>query len=243
MTLQNRPASPKVAILSYHKIGPPMPGGWETWYYISKQIFEQQLRLLADRGYEFLDLARFYRGLDDPTTLPAKSTLITFDDGYRNNLTAALPIMIRMGVPGVVFVPTNYIGSLNIWDSGGQEPDEEICDWNDLLNLERYGVTVESHSVTHPSFSTLTPEQHEKELRQSKATLEAKLGRKVEFFAYPYGDAGNDFNFSEALLKSVGYRAACLYGGGPITLPAANRFRLERLAMGPDSDLIAMLGE
>ena len=237
------PPSPQVAILSYHKIGPPLPGGWETWYYISKQIFEQQLRLLTERGYEFLDLLRFYRGLDDPSSLPAKSALITFDDAYRNNLTAALPVMIRLGVPGVVFVPTNYIGGMNVWDSGGQEPDEEICNWNDLLNLERYGVAVESHSVSHPSFSTLTPEQHEMELRRSKETLEAKLGRPVEFFAYPYGDAGNDFAFSEMMLKKVGYRAACLYGGGVVTLPSADRFRLERLAMGPDSDLISMLAE
>ena len=234
---------PQVAILSYHKIGPPRPGGWETWYYISKQIFEKQLQLLAARNYEFLDRPRFYRGLDDPTSLPPKSTLITFDDAYRNNLTAALPIMMGLGVPGVVFVPTNYIGGLNVWDSGGQEPDEEICDWNDLLKLERYGVAVESHSVSHPSFSTLTPEQHEMELRHSKETLEVRLGRKVEVFADPYGDAGGDFSFSETMLKKVGYRAACLYGGGPISLPAANRFRLERLAMGPDSDLIAMLGK
>jgi peptidoglycan/xylan/chitin deacetylase (PgdA/CDA1 family) len=238
----NQP-SRKVAILSYHKIGPPAPGGWDTWYYISKQVFQDQLRQLKSMGYAFIDLPALYRGLDDPGSLPEKSTLITFDDAYRNNLTAALPVMLRLNVPGVVFVPTNYIGGMNIWDSGGPEPDEPICDWDDLMTLELNGVRVESHSVSHPSFSNLTPEQHEMELRKSKQALEARLDRKVEFFAYPYGDAGSDFAFSEQMLKRIGYRAACLYGGGAVTLPGADRFRLERLAMGPDSDLAALLGE
>jgi peptidoglycan/xylan/chitin deacetylase (PgdA/CDA1 family) len=236
-------SGPRVAILSYHKIGPPPPGGWETWYYISTQLFQRQLQMLQDRGYVFLDLPTFYRGLDDPASLPAKSTLITFDDGYRNNLTAALPVMMKFGAPGVVFVPTNYIGGMNLWDAGGQEPDEAICDWDDLRKLERFGLAIESHSVTHPAFSNLTPEEHEAELRKSKEALEAGLGRKVEFFSYPYGDSGTDPALAEELAKKVGYRAACLYGGDVVNLANANRYRLERLALGMDSDLGALLGE
>ena len=231
----------KVAILSYHKIGPPMPRGWDTWYYISKTIFTKQLLELQLMGYEFIDLPRLYEGLDDSATLPAKAALITFDDGYRNNLTVAMPVMKRMGVPGVVFVPTHYVGGMNIWDSGGPEPDEEICSWDELLELEKNGVRIESHSLSHPSFSNLSPDEQEIELLQSRLILEQHLNRKVELFAYPYGDSGMDHAVSEQLLKKTGYRAACLYGGGAITLPGANRFRLERLAMGPDTDLKAIL--
>jgi hypothetical protein len=97
--------------------------------------------------------------------------------------------------------------------------------------------------VSHPSFSLLTTSQQEDELRRSKETLEAGLGRAVECFGYPYGDAGADSDFSQASLKRIGYRAACLYGGGPVTLPGADRYRLERLAIGPDSDLVGLLGE
>ena len=231
----------KIAILSYHKIGPPMPNGWDTWYYISKSIFTRQLLELQVMGYEFIDLPRLYVGLDDASALPEKSALITFDDGYRNNLTVAQPVMQRMGVPGVVFVPTHYIGGMNIWDSGGPEPDEEICSWDELLQLEKNSIMIESHSLSHPSFSNLTPEEHEIELLQSRLILEQHLKRPVQFFAYPYGDSGSDFALSESLLKKTGYRAACLYGGGAVTLPGADRYRLERLAMGPDSDLRAML--
>src|SRR5947209_7126760 len=99
----------RVAILAYHKIGPPAEGGWDTWYYVPERVFEEQLHSLRAGGYEFIDLPALYRGLDDRSSLPERSALITFDDGYRNNLTSALPIMRRLAVPGVVFVPTNYI--------------------------------------------------------------------------------------------------------------------------------------
>jgi peptidoglycan/xylan/chitin deacetylase (PgdA/CDA1 family) len=203
----------KLAILSYHKIGPPPEGGWESWYYVSGEMFAEHLRLLKARGYEAIDITAFYRGLDEPSTLPAKSTLITFDDGYRNNLTVALPVMKQLRVPGVIFVPTQYIGGINGWDTDN-EPLERICDWDELLELERGGVAVESHSVSHPSFSLLTPAQQEDELRRSKETLEAGLGRAVGFLGYPYGDAGTDAAFSEAALHRIGYRAACLYRAG-----------------------------
>jgi peptidoglycan/xylan/chitin deacetylase (PgdA/CDA1 family) len=238
----SRAARAKVAILSYHKIGAPAAGGWETWYYVPESIFEQQLRTVASGGFEFIDLPRFYRGLEDAGSLPAKSALVTFDDGYRNNLTAALPVMRRLGVPGVVFVPTEYIGRNNGWDYlKSPEPEEMICTWDELRELERGGVMIESHSASHPSFSTLSEVEHERELREAKEALEMGLGRKVEFFAYPYGDAGLDFARSQRLLEKVGYRAACLYGGGVETVPGADRWRLQRLAMGPDSDLDRML--
>src|SRR5438046_10232074 len=101
----------RVAILSYHKIGAPAPGGWDTWYYVPESVFEQHLLLLRDRGFEFVDLPRLYRGLDGADGLPERAALVTFDDGYRNNLTVALPVMRRLGVPGVVFGPSRYIGA------------------------------------------------------------------------------------------------------------------------------------
>src|SRR5205814_10288760 len=64
------------------------------------------------------------------------------------------------------------------------------------------GVTIGSHSASHPSFSDLTEEQQETELRESKLALEKGLGRAVDFFAYPYGDAGRDAAVSERLLRS-----------------------------------------
>src|SRR5258708_2050888 len=126
----------KIAIISYHKIGPPAARGGDTWYHIPGEASTEPLRLLTHLGYASIALSTFYHGVDNPAALPPKSALITFDDAYRNNLTVALPIMQPLGIPGVVFVPTQYIGGLNTSDSGN-EPDEPHCQWNELLSLER----------------------------------------------------------------------------------------------------------
>lgn len=228
-----------LAILSYHKIGAG-PGGWDTWYYVSEAIFETQLTWLHKDGWQTIDCAAFLRGLREPESLPERALLLTFDDGYRTMRTVAMPILQRFAMSGIVFVPTAFIGGMNTFDAGN-EPDEPMAGWDDLRALEQGGVSVQSHAVSHPSFSKLTPSQMEEELRDSKLTLEAGLGKSVEVFAFPYGDGGMNPEQTTELLRKTGYAAACLYGGGPVTLPASDPYRLTRLAMGPDTDLAAVL--
>lgn len=228
-----------LAILSYHKIGAG-PGGWDTWYYVSEAIFEKQLMWLRDDGWQAIDCAAFLRGLREPESLPERALLLTFDDSYRTIRTVAMPILQRFTAPAIVFVPTAFIGGMNTFDAGN-EPDEPIAGWDDLRALELGGVSVQSHTVSHPSFSTLSPAQLEEELRSSKLTLEAGLDKAVEVFAFPYGDGGTNPQQTTELLRRTGYAAACLYGGGPVTLPVQEPFRLTRLAMGPDTNLVPVL--
>jgi peptidoglycan/xylan/chitin deacetylase (PgdA/CDA1 family) len=232
---------PVIAILGYHKIGEPSPGAWETWYYVPTPTFVAHLTYLHDNGWHVLDMAAFLRGLEDPGTLPARAALITFDDGYRCVLEVALPCLLRFGYPAVHFVPTHYIGGRNDFDQGA-EPEEPICDWHDLRELERHGVSVQAHSVSHRHFSELRLSEQEEELLQSRKQLEAGLEKPIEVFSFPYGDDGADPQATGRLLARTGYRAACLYKGGVVHLPAATPYRLPRLAMGPDTDLGAELG-
>jgi len=243
-----------LAILGFHKIGEPPPDGWETWFYIPETTFVAQLRSLQENGWQVVDLTTFLKGLTAPESLPDRAALLTFDDGYRSMRTVALPWLLRFGYPAVLFVPTDFIGGRNTFDDA--EPEETLCDWDDLVELERQGVSVQSHGASHQPLSDLTPAEQEGELRRSKTTLEAGLGKRVEVFSYPYGDDGvssypygDDGASSQVLwkvremLKRAGYRAACLYGGGPTRLPAPEPYRLTRLAVGPDSDLQAELRE
>lgn len=243
--IRARPAdagSRRLAILGYHKIGDPSPGGWETWFYIPEATFVAQLEYLREHGWEVLDLATILRGLEDRALLPERSALLTFDDGYRSMLHCALPCLRRFGFPAVLFVPTAFVGGYNAFD-GGAEPDEPICGWEELRELERHGVAVQSHAVSHRGFSTLDAAEQEEELRRSRLLLEERLDRPVELFSFPFGDAGANPEATTELLRRAGYRAACLYGGAPLTLPAAAPFALPRVAMGPDTDLAAALAE
>jgi peptidoglycan/xylan/chitin deacetylase (PgdA/CDA1 family) len=230
-----------LALLAFHKIG-PAPGGWETWSYIPEATFADYLRHLREAGWRVLDLAAFLHGLTAPETLPRRSALLTFDDGYRSNLTVAVPWLRRFDCPAVMFVPTDFIGGKNSFDND-IEPEEAICTWDELRELERAGVAVQSHGCSHRAFSDLTPAEQQAELVRSRAVLEEGLGRPVEVFSFPYGDDGREQGSTGDALRRAGYRAACLYGGGPNRLPLTEAYRLTRLAMGPDTDLGAVLAE
>jgi peptidoglycan/xylan/chitin deacetylase (PgdA/CDA1 family) len=230
-----------LAVLGYHKIG-PAPGGWETWSYVPEATFGSHLLHLREAGWQVIDLAAFLRGLTAPETLPGRAALLTFDDGYRSNLTVAVPWLRRFGCPAILFVPTDFIGGRNSFDAD-VEPEEAICTWDELRELEDAGVAVQSHGCSHRGFSDLTPAEQQAELVQSRATLEAGLGRPVEVFAFPYGDEGQEPGSAADALRRAGYRAACLYGGGPNPVPLTDAYRLSRLAMGPDTDLGAALEE
>jgi len=100
IVLQNAElSSKKLAILSFHKIGEPPRGAWSTWFYIPEDTFIRQLTYLATNGWEVIDQSRFVKGLEDAESLPRRSALITFDDGYRSMRTVALPLLRRFGFP------------------------------------------------------------------------------------------------------------------------------------------------
>lgn len=226
----------KVAVLSYHKVGEPAAGGWKTWFYIPEKTFADHLRFLQDDGWQAIDIRTFLRGMANPDTLPDRSCLITFDDGYSVTMQIASDWLQRMGCPAVLFMSTDFIGSTNGFD-WGVEPEERMCDWDELRGLRRAGVSIESHCTSHRRLSELTVNQQREELTQSKATLESNLDSPVEVIAFPFGDAGDTLNESASLLRNAGYRAAFTYGGGPVSLPTTSPFHLSRLAMGPNTKL------
>ena len=238
----NRFSGRPLAILGFHKIGPPSAGGWETWYYISEDTFLGYLRFLQQNDWHVINIKAMLKGLEDPGGLPERTAMLSFDDGYRTLVDYALPCLRQFNYPGVVFVPTDFIGKHNEFDANTSEPQEPICGWDELRELERHGVSVQSHGASHRSFGELGPADLEEELRRSKEVLESGLGKSVEMLAYPYGDGGARPEEVGAALARCGYRAACLYGDGPNSLPIRNPFRLERVAMGPDTDLKFELG-
>jgi peptidoglycan/xylan/chitin deacetylase (PgdA/CDA1 family) len=233
----------ELTILSFHKIGEPSASSWgiTSWFYIAEATFASYLDYLHKEGWQVIDLAAFLRGLAASDTLPERAALLTFDDGYQSMLTVALPWLLRFGYPAVLFVPSDFVGGSNTFDAN-IEPEEAICDWDDLRELERRGVSVQSHGASHRAFSYLALAEQEDELRRSKAALEAGLRKTVEVFSYPYGDGGANPQELCGMMQRIGYKAGCLYGGGPNHLPVSDPYRLTRLAMGPKTDLQAALG-
>ena len=229
-----------MAILGYHRVGSPGPDGWEKLFQITERTFAAQLDVLAEGGWEVIDVGRFLAGIADPASLPERVALITFDDGHRCLLDVALPHLCERGYPAVLFMPSDFVGRTNEFDEGA-EPEGQLCDWPELRELAEAGVSIQSHCATHRALSELSSAERREELIRSKLALEHGIGRPVEMVSFPFGDDADGALRRE--LEEIGYRAAFLYGGEPLRMPARDRYRLPRVTMGPDTDLRATLAE
>jgi peptidoglycan/xylan/chitin deacetylase (PgdA/CDA1 family) len=233
MTLAPR----EVAVLAYHRVGPPPAGSWETWFSVPEEVFVSQLEWLVSDGWEPVAVGPFLAALHDGNGLPQRAALVTFDDAFKSLTGSALACLQKLDCPAAVFAPVGHVGGTNRWDADTAEPSEPVCDWDDLRRLEAAGVSVQSHALSHRSFSTLTASERARELEASKMQIERELGKQVELLAYPYGDPGPEADESAAAAERAGYRAAFLYGGSSFRLDGSERFRLPRIAMGPDTEL------
>ena len=232
---------PLIATLSYHKIGNHRPDGWPTWNYTSTEEFSAQLEWFEQREWKFLSATDFLSALNRQCALPEKSVLITFDDAYESLLENALPVLKKFSAPGVVFVPTQFVGNTNLFDNG-IEPIERIAGWDTLAALEEGGITVESHGCSHRGFSSLNSAEIQQELVFSKDAIRKNLGKISRIFAFPYGDFGVNQMEVDSAIRHAGYEVAFLYGGGPIEIDQAPPpLLLPRLAMGPGVNLSELL--
>lgn len=168
-------------------------------YCVPPKDFEHEMKWLHDNGYRTLSLDDVYEGLATRTAFPARSVALTFDDGYEDNYTDALPVLRRYGFCATVFIITGDIGKPGYLAAP------------QILAMERDGVRAECHTVTHRHLSALPPDTQLHELQDSRTVLERLLGRPVYYLAYPYGDHDAE---TTKLAKELGYRLCFDADGG-----------------------------
>lgn len=164
-------------------------------------LFDLQLRYLKWRRYRAVSLEDFL----DRKTLPPHPIVFTFDDGYEDNYFYAAPILKKYRFKATIFVVTGDVDRVNLWDVGAGREGLKMMDWHELKSLERQGITIGSHTVTHPYLTSVDQSTAEKEIVESKKILEEKLGRPVRVFSYPYGDANASV---KRMVKEAGYDGA-----------------------------------
>ncbi len=305
-------------ILVYHRIA-EIPGDPQLLG-VAPERFAEHLEVLrkAARPMRLLDLARDLRD----GTIPARAVVLTFDDGYADNLYAAKPLLERFDVPATVYVTTGFIGATREfwWDEldrlllrpetlpeslsaeiGGatlrwvlSEPKrpnnsdlarrrgwsvaeprdpgprqrayrelcavlrglrapeqdallERLATWSggdrrarethraltaeEVRRIAEGGlVDVGPHTVTHPVLSSLPGEEQRREIQDSRRDLEGLVGRRVESFAYPYGDKSSYDAGTVALIQDAGFSCACANEPDSVHR-GADRFRLPRFVV------------
>jgi peptidoglycan/xylan/chitin deacetylase (PgdA/CDA1 family) len=162
----------------------PLPGDID----ISPEKFERQLRWLS----------RWHRVVTLDETLGsgpgARGVAITFDDGFRDNLTVALPLLEKFRLPITLFVAAGFVGQ-----DGYLSKDE-------LREIARHPlVTIGAHGLWHRHFTRLSNDEARLELRESRSLLKNITGRKIDLMAWPYGECDPGL---ERMSQECGYRAA-----------------------------------
>lgn len=128
---------------------------------------------------------------DLPTLLRPDTThgiTITFDDGMRSVLQNALPVLREYAAPAHLFVATSAVDDSGGWPRNAPGmPCYEMLDWDELGQLQAGGVFIESHTHSHPDLRTLSIAQIQEECTLVDEMIEARLGRRPQYFAYPFG--------------------------------------------------------
>lgn len=210
--------------LMYHAVSPGKDIPRWPWA-VSIQRFREQLDYLAAEGYTTPTVSELFT---DPVRRAARTAIITFDDGYVDNLDACEELHKR-GMRATWFVVTGSIGREPKWADAGR-PAGRLLNKAELRAVQEAGMEVGSHSVSHQRLPELDALRLQQELTDSKATLEDVLGREVTSFAYPYGDWNE---VCEAAVRAAGYRAACTTQTGWATRDN-DPFRLRRLTIFND---------
>jgi peptidoglycan/xylan/chitin deacetylase (PgdA/CDA1 family) len=194
--------SRSIPILTYHHVTPEDLPSF-TKYVVPPRLFAAQMRWLARHGYTPVDLEAV---IGPRTALPRRPVVITFDDGYRECVAHAVPILERFKFTAVFFLVAGLMGASSRWLRHEAGVDLPLIDWPTARRLEASGFACGSHTLTHPRLADLPLDTCRQELADSRARLEDELGHAVRDLAYPFGSFDARVR---ALVQEVGYRSAC----------------------------------
>ncbi len=169
----------RIPVVVYHSVRPHREGesAAQDRYDVTPELLEEELVLLKERGYvtvDFYDVdAHWKRG----APLPERPIILSFDDGWKNQIEYAYPILKRHDAKAVFFVYTNPIDRKN----------PQWMSWDDIVRLDREGFEIAGHTRTHPLLSRSSDAELAREIAGGKRALEDALGHTILSFAYPFG--------------------------------------------------------
>ena len=207
--------SPFVNVLMYHRVADNIKDSYGIA--VSPKNFREHMAYLK-QNFHVLQFDK------DWSNIKEASIVVTFDDGYADNYTYAYPILKKYDMKAAIFVITSLMGKPG------------YLTWGQAAEMEASGVvSIESHTVNHGSLTELTDEQVRYELTEAKHDIEQRLGKEVEFLAYPTGA----YNLHIAsLVQEAGYKGAFTVRYGNMDR-AANFYAIERVPIFHTSDTFA----
>ncbi len=210
-----------VPILMYHSIGQSAEEG--NRLAVTAATFDRQMRFLKEYNYNVISLEELVDLIESRQEIPAKTVVLTFDDGYKDNFTHAFPILEKYQIPATLFIITNEVG----------RPQDDRLSWEQIQQMQDSGlIFFGSHCVGAEPLINIESEQDLKyQIFASKKILEEKLGGQVNLFSYPEGFFDDQIR---ALVVQAGYKGAVATNPGP-DYPDDDLFALKRLRISENA--------
>ncbi len=217
-----------LAVLFYHRVANDFPNPWT----ISETGFLQQIDWLQ-KNFELISLAEVQRRIRDGNSRPAVS--ITFDDGYSDNCSFALPLLVERGIPVTYFVTTHYTTHQKPFPHDVARnvplPANSI---ESLRAMVHAGVVIGGHTRTHGNLGLLTDaaEIHDEVIAATRE-MESMLDTPIQYFAFPFGQMQNLNPQVFKLLADQGFSGVCSAYGG-FNAVNGDSFHLQRIHGDPN---------
>ncbi|MCE2450014.1 MAG: polysaccharide deacetylase family protein [Candidatus Latescibacteria bacterium] len=191
-------------ILMYHNVDDA--SGFNT---VARDNLVAQCCFLKEQRVQVITLAQYVAQVRQGAST-RHTAVLTFDDGYVGFRTVVLPVLETFEWPAALFVPVDWLGRYNDWDQSISPIPLAILDWGALIQIAAHPlITVGSHGLSHRSLGRLKLGEVERELQISKAVLEERLERPVDYFSFPFGQLKDIHPAAVHCLRSSGYEAAC----------------------------------
>jgi peptidoglycan/xylan/chitin deacetylase (PgdA/CDA1 family) len=209
-----------VIVLLFHQFkaaGVPIPAKYQ--WTMNQDVFISEMKYIHDNGYNVISMDQLLKFIKHEGTVPPRAVCITIDDGYKSAIVYAAPILKQYGYPWTFFIYPDFV---TVAEGSG------AVSWNDLLELQKEGIDIECHSMTHPNLKLhkqkvkgvwhdFTPEEYaawlNNETAGAKAILEQHMGKAITCFAYPYGEYNKQV---EDAVIAAGFEAIFTVADNPV---------------------------
>jgi peptidoglycan/xylan/chitin deacetylase (PgdA/CDA1 family) len=191
-------------ILTYHRVNRTHPGDRLS---VHPDAFAAQMEWLVRSGRPVVSLAQAPSALRGETALAPGAVALTFDDGFADNFTVALPILERHRLPATFFLATSFVGAGRTLDRyQGCCSDDRMLDWEEARVLGGGRHALGGHGCTHRELDALAADDARGEIEGCARAIETATGRRPRLFCYP---RGRETPQTRGLVAAAGFEAAC----------------------------------
>jgi peptidoglycan/xylan/chitin deacetylase (PgdA/CDA1 family) len=218
-------------VLTYHRVNDAHPRDRLS---VRPDAFAVQMEVLARSGRPVLPLAEAVPALGGTAPLPSDAIALTFDDGFQDNFTHALPVLERFGFPATFFIVTALVGSESTLERYRDccEADR-ILDWEQVREMRARGQAIGGHGRTHREMAMLSEADARAEAHGCADDIAAETGERPSLFCYPRGSESVGVR---RIVGEAGFEAACTVrpGANP---PGTDLLALRRTEVSADDTI------